>query len=47
MSESARLKTFVEYCARNLVDHPDLVHVDEPDRPRSTRSASVPPIWAR
>ena len=29
MSESGNLKSFVEYCARNLVDHPDLVHVDE------------------
>jgi predicted RNA-binding protein YlqC (UPF0109 family) len=29
MSDPARLKSFVEYCARNLVDHPDLVHVDE------------------
>jgi predicted RNA-binding protein YlqC (UPF0109 family) len=23
------LKAFVEYCARNLVDHPDGVHVEE------------------
>lgn len=23
------LRAFVEYCARNLVDHPDGVHVDE------------------
>jgi uncharacterized protein len=23
------LKALVEYCARNLVDHPDGVHVDE------------------
>jgi predicted RNA-binding protein YlqC (UPF0109 family) len=23
------LKGFIEYCARNLVDHPDGVHVDE------------------
>ncbi len=29
MSEPTRLKSFVEHCARNLVDHPDLVHVDE------------------
>jgi hypothetical protein len=24
-----RLRTFVEHCARNLVDQPDLVNVDE------------------
>ena len=29
MSEPGNLKSFVEYCARNLVDQPDLVHVDE------------------
>jgi hypothetical protein len=29
MSNPTALKSFVEYCARNLVDHPDLVHVDE------------------
>ncbi|HEY2924464.1 MAG TPA: KH domain-containing protein [Candidatus Eisenbacteria bacterium] len=29
MSDPTALKSFVEYCARNLVDHPDLVHVDE------------------
>ncbi len=23
------MKAFVEYCARNLVDHPEGVHVDE------------------
>ncbi|TMQ47592.1 MAG: KH domain-containing protein [Candidatus Eisenbacteria bacterium] len=37
MSESGNLKSFVEYCARNLVDHPDLVHVDE----RVTGQAAV------
>jgi len=37
MSEETRLKSFVEYCARNLVDHPDLVHVDE----RATGQAAV------
>ena len=29
MNGSAQLKSFIEYCARNLVDDPDLVHVDE------------------
>jgi predicted RNA-binding protein YlqC (UPF0109 family) len=29
MNAPVSLKSFVEYCARNLVDQPDLVHVDE------------------
>ncbi len=36
MSESATLKSFVEHCARNLVDHPDLVHVLERESGQTT-----------
>ena len=36
MSESANLKSFVEHCARNLVDHPDLVHVLERETGQTT-----------
>jgi len=36
MSESATLKSFVEHCARNLVDHPDLVQVLERESGQTT-----------
>ena len=36
MSDSARLKAFIEHCARSLVDHPELVQVLERDSGQTT-----------
>jgi predicted RNA-binding protein YlqC (UPF0109 family) len=36
MNGAGRLRTFVEHCARHLVDHPDLVQVSERDTGQTT-----------
>ena len=36
MNGTGRLRSFVEHCARNLVDHPDLVQVSERDTGQTT-----------